>query len=547
MAARLTLFRVLLAAAAVASVDCGPKHILLVVIDDLGYADLGFTGSLINTPNVDGLAASGVVLRSFYVQRACSPSRAALLTGRYNIRYGFQSGVLKDVNNYSLPLSETLLPSFVKRAVPKCKAHMVGKWHVGYHSYNHTPAFRGFDSFLGYFSGDADYFSHDGDCGGYDLFLQEGAKCGPGCARSMWEARGVYSTHLFTSRAVDLIKAHDPVSDGTLFLYLPYQGVHVPDQVPASYMALYNFSAVEGTDARNYLAGMLSCVDEGIGNVTAALRAKGMLDDTLIWLQTDNGAATPACGGWSGAQNYPLRGGKCTLWEGGQRGIALVSGAGLIPARRGTTEDAIMHTIDVLPTLVEALGGNASELAAPGFALDGVSQWRLLSTGLGPDPRDTVLLEADPFASPVDNHAGFQCDGDEHATRFYGIRSKQWKLMIGDPGATYNRTDLGSGWWCTGPPCPADHNNSKAVGGPFPVDGVLLYDVVSDPAETTDLASEHPDVVKRLTLAILALNATAVPSGGVCAPPDPRQRPALHNGTCVPWAEVGFPEAVSFV
>jgi arylsulfatase A-like enzyme len=498
---------------------------------------LGFTGSQIRTPNIDALAASGVLLKSFYVQRACSPTRAALLTGRYNIRYGFQSGVLKDLNNYSLPLAETLLPAFVKRAVPAAATHAVGKWHVGYHSWQHTPAFRGFDSYLGYVSGSKDYFTHEGDCGGFDMLFQDGAHCGAGCARSLWEARGVYSTHLFTARAVDLIRAHDPAVNGTLFLYLPFQGVHVPDQVPPSYMKPYNFAPVEGTDARNYLAGMLAAVDEGIGNVTAALRARGMLDDTLIWLQTDNGAATPACGGWSGAQNFPLRGGKCTLWEGGQRGVALVSGAGIAPTRRGAVEGAIMHTIDVLPTLVAALGGNATALSAPGFPLDGVSQWALLSMGVGPAPRDTVLLEADPFASPVDNHPPlFQCTGDEHATRYYGLRSGQWKLMLGDPGATFNRTGIGSGWWCTGPPCPSDHNNSAAVGGPFPVDGALLYDVVADPTETTDLAAQHPDVVERLTQLILALNATAVPSGGVCAPPDPGQSPALHNGTCVPWA-----------
>ena len=460
-----------------------PKHILLVVIDDLGYADLGFTGSQINTPTIDALAATGVVLKSFYVQRACSPSRASLLTGRYNIRYGFQSGVLKDVNPYSLPLNETLLPAFVKKAVPVSAAHMIGKWHLGYNKYNHTPAYRGFDSFLGYFSGGADYYTHEADCGGYDMFLQDGAGCGPGCARPMWEARGVYSTHLFSSRAVDIINAHDPATNGTLFLYLPFQGVHVPDQVPASYMAPYNFPPVEGTNARNFLAGMLSCVDEGIANITAALKAKGMWEETLTWVQTDNGAATPACGGWSGAQNYPLRGGKCTLWEGGQRGTALISGAGIDVARRGTTEEAIMHNIDVLPTLIEALGGNATALVKSGFELDGISQWRMLSDGTGPQAREEVLLEADPFADPIDNHpsVGFQCGGDEHATRYYGMRSRQWKLMIGDPGATYNRTNIGSGWWCTGPPCPADHNNTRSVGGPYPIDGVLLYDVVADP------------------------------------------------------------------
>ena len=352
----------------------------------------------------------------------------------------------------------------------------------------------------------------------------------------MWEAVGTYSTELFAQRAVSLIGAHNPAADGALFLYIAFQAIHVPVQVPPRYMAPYNFPPVLGTDARNFVAGMLACLDEGIGNITAALRAKGMLDDTLIWLQTDNGAATPACGGWSGAQNWPYRGGKCTLWEGGQRGTAIVSGAGIPASYAGTIEDSIMHAIDVLPTLIDALGGNASALARPGFELDGVSQWGVLSSG-APAVRDTILREADPYAAPhfPAPGDGNGCAGDDHATPYYGLRQGKFKLLLGDPGATYNKTDLGSGWWCTGPPCPASHNNSLATGGPFPTHGSLLFDVESDPTETTDLAPTNPDVVARLRALLEALNATAVPSAGVCAGADPNQNPAKHNGTCVPW------------
>ena len=113
-------------------------------------------------------------------------------------------------------------------------AHMVGKHHLGYASWQHTPTFRGFDSFLGYYSGDADYFTHDGDCGGFDLRVEYSPRCGANCSRSMWEARGVYSTHLFSDRAVAIVGAHDPARDGALFLYLPFQAIHVPDQVPAA-------------------------------------------------------------------------------------------------------------------------------------------------------------------------------------------------------------------------------------------------------------------------------------------------------------------------
>ena len=156
------------------------------------------------------------------------------MTGRYNIRYGFQSGVLTDRNNYSLPLTETILPQFVKRLLP-ADCHMVGKWHLGYHRYEHTPTFRGFDSFLGYYSGDEDYFAHTGDCGGFDFHRADRANCGANCSRALWELQGQYSTHVFTSRAVSLVEAHD--ASRALFLYLPYQAVHVPDQVPASYSA----------------------------------------------------------------------------------------------------------------------------------------------------------------------------------------------------------------------------------------------------------------------------------------------------------------------
>ncbi|KAL1504270.1 hypothetical protein AB1Y20_010679 [Prymnesium parvum] len=511
-----------------------PKHVVLIVADDLGYADLGYTGSNISTPHIDRLAADGVKLSNFYVQRACSPSRAALLTGRYNIRYGFQSGVLTDRNNYSLPLEETLLPQFVRRSVPSA-CHMVGKWHLGYQRWEHTPTFRGFDSFLGYYSGDEDYFAHTGDCGGFDLHDERSARCGPNCSRHMWEAQGVYSTHLFTSRAVSIIEAHDPVKEGSLFLYLPYQAVHVPDQVPAAYMAPYHFDKVEGTDARNIFAGMLSCLDEGVGNVTRALERNRMINETLFWFQTDNGAATPACGGWTGGQNWPFRGGKCTAWEGGLRGVAFVSGAG-VQRMRGTTARGIMHTVDVLPTLIAALGGDAAALAAPGFELDGVNQWPMLSRGAA-GRRDTVLLEADPLASPWSNRApDMICSGDEHATPYYALRQHRWKLLLGDPGADDNvHPSIGNGVWCTGPPCPAAHNNSATVAGPWPVHHVMLFDLEADPTESINLAHEYPALVSRLTQLLVEFNSSAVDSRGTCAPNESKQQPSAHNGTCTPW------------
>jgi arylsulfatase A-like enzyme len=385
------------------------------------------------------------------------------------------------------------------------------------------------------YSGDEGYYSHKGDCGGYDLKLEDAPNCGLGCSRHYWEAQGHYSTHLFTKRAVSIIGAHNQTKP--LFLYLPYQAVHVPDEVPNSYVAPYSFPKVEGSNARNIFAGMLACLDEGIGNITAALRSKRMFDETLIWFQTDNGAATPACGGWTGGMNWPLRGGKCTAWEGGLRGVAFISGAGIAPSRRGSHVAGLMHTVDVLPTLVDALGGEASSLTPKGFPLDGVSQWPMLSRG-ETGSRDTVLLECDPLASPFSNRPpGFVCSGDEHATPYYALRQNNWKLIIGDPGMDDRvHPSIGNGLWCTGPPCPADYNNTATAAGPYSVDSVMLFDLSNDTTESHNVAAAHQDVVTKLKGLIQAFNASAVSSLGVCAPAEPAQAPSMHNGTCTPWA-----------
>lgn len=370
---------------------------------------------------------------------------------------------------------------------------------------------------------------------------------------------------------------------------LPFQAVHSPDQVPESYKAAYNFTPMEGVgaQARNTFAGMLTCLDEGIGNVTAALQQAGLFEETLIWFQTDNGAATPACGGSTGAQNWPLRGGKCTglpclpacpagicslvllsimanshmvpclpspssltilhlscsaAWEGGLRGTAIISGAGIASSRRGAIEAGLMHTTDVLPTLLAALGldafKRAGELGVE--SLDGFDQWPLISQGTTPAPREEVLLECDPFADPWSNRPpDFVCNGDQHATPYYALRRGQWKLILGDPGddgGAGSLQGIGNGWYCTGPPCPSDHNNSNSTGPSFPVDTVQLFDVEADPMETIDRSADYPEVVDDLTSCILAYNATAVDSSGVCLPADPRQDPALHNHTCWPYS-----------
>ena len=147
-------------------------------VDDLGFGDLGYTGSGILTPNIDALATHGQILGHYYVMHCCSPTRAALQTGRYNIRYGLQTQVIPNNKRYGLNLDEQILPQYLKKL--GYATHAIGKWHLGLWNWKYTPTFRGYDSFLGYYSGSQDYLTHKDM--GYDLHLDIGTNCGKNCS-----------------------------------------------------------------------------------------------------------------------------------------------------------------------------------------------------------------------------------------------------------------------------------------------------------------------------------------------------------------------------
>lgn len=264
------------------------------MIDDLGASDLGFTGSTIRTPVLDSIRNNGTLFTTYHVCRACSPTRASLLTSRYVTRYGLQSGVLQPNQPYGLFLNETLLPQRLSALKDGWTSHSIGKWHLGYFSYEYTPTFRGFDSYLGYYNGGGDYYSHVAYNGGFDLHYAPSPRCGANCTVERWDTQGHYSTHLFTRRAQTILT--NSTRDEKLFIYLAYQAVHCPAEVPEVYKKGYNFS----DPLRNTFAGMLTALDEGIGNLTDTLRETKRLETTLFIVTSDNGAPTPGCGGTQG-------------------------------------------------------------------------------------------------------------------------------------------------------------------------------------------------------------------------------------------------------
>ena len=356
-------FRSLLAAAllAVAHASAAP-HIVFLLADDLGWSDVGWHGGDIATPNIDRLAASGAKLEQFYVQPVCSPTRAALMTGRYPMRYGLQVSVIRPWAQYGLPLEERTLPQALKSA--GYATAIVGKWHLGHFERAYLPTQRGFDRQYGHYNGALDYFTHERD-GGLDWHRDDRALREEG-----------YATTLLGDEAVRLISAHDPATP--LFLYVPFNAPHSPLQAPESYVERYRHIA---DSKRRAYAAMVHCLDDQVGRITAALDQRGMEKDTLIIFSSDNGGPAPG----RVTMNTPLRAGKGTIYEGGMRVCAFATWPGHIPA--GTTNKEPMHAVDWYPTLVKLAGAPASQKLAP----DGLDLWPTLTQG-AKSPHDAILL-----------------------------------------------------------------------------------------------------------------------------------------------------------
>ncbi|XP_025084343.1 LOW QUALITY PROTEIN: arylsulfatase B-like [Pomacea canaliculata] len=372
-------------------------HIVFIVIDDLGWNDIGFNNPDIISPNVDRLAREGLILRQSYVQPLCSPSRSSFMTGYFPYRTGLQHLVILPAQPVCAPLNvSTFLPREMKKL--GYATHMVGKWHLGFCNWNCTPTFRGFDSFLGYYNAQEDY---------YDRVFQGYYDFHDNTTRST-KQNGTYSTFVFQERVREIVSRHNPAQP--LFLYLPLQSVHAPLEVPKEY---YNMYPNIDNEDRRVFSGMVTAMDDVIGNLTSYLTARGMYNDTLFVLTADNG------GGYSmEGNNYPLRGGKFTVWEGGTRAVALIKGPGLKVT--GAEYDGLIHAVDWMPTIVAAAGGEIKD-----GDIDGMNIWDAISN-YTPSPRTEFIYNLDDMFIPLEGHAA--------------IRQGDYKLIVGFPG-------LYSGWY----------------------------------------------------------------------------------------------------
>lgn len=369
----------------------GPPNIIVILADDLGNADLGYRGSNIRTPNLDALASGGVRLESYYGMPLCTPARAALITGRYPIRYGLQTFVIFPGHKYGLPTDEKTLPQALKEV--GYETAMVGKWHLGHADRKYWPQNRGFDHFDGNLVGEVDYFTKDR--GGIIDWQRTGR---------FIKEEGYHTTQL-GDEAVALITQHDAAKP--FFLYFAALAVHAPLQAPKADLDAYK-SLFENEEKRTY-AAMLTHLDKQVGRIVAALEVKGMRENTIIFFASDNGgirkmkAHVP--GGKPAAEppasNGEFRDGKTSLYEGGVRVPAFINWpAKLKPA----VVHEPLHHVDLMPTLLAVAGGKGS----PDHPFDGRDAWATIAEGM-PSPHEDLLINAEIFRG--------------------GVRKDQWKLV----------------------------------------------------------------------------------------------------------------------
>jgi arylsulfatase A-like enzyme len=425
-------------------------NIIVMVADDLGWADVGYHGGPIDTPSLDRLAAEGVQLDRFYTTPICSPTRAALMTARDPIRLGVAYATIMPWMNNGIHPDEQFLPqSFLAAGY---QTAMVGKWHLGHAQQDFHPNNRGFEHFYGHLHTEVGYFPPFSNQGGKDFQLNGQSITKDG-----------YETYLLADEVSRYIRERD--QDKPFFVYIPFIAPHTPLEAPADLMEKYadmvddrKPARARNTDntrrirqltmrpsARPAYAAVVDAMDQAIGQVLATLDDQGIADNTIVLFFSDNGGAAYATGG---ADNVPLRGGKGETFEGGIRVVSVMRWPAAISS--GTTMEQIMTVMDVFPTLAAAAGIETGITRK----MDGQNMWPAIVDNV-PSPRQKTVF----FASETPTYGSFSIAAfNEH-----------WKLVqeIEQDNEGTNITNH-------------------------------LFRIADDPYEYNNLAQEHPEVVQQL-------------------------------------------------
>ncbi len=426
-------------------------NIVLIFIDDMGYADVGCFGATdYQTPNIDWLAKEGARFTNFYVSQAvCSASRASLLTGCYSERVGIQ-GALNPNSNIGINPDETIIPEMLKEA--GYATGIFGKWHLGHH-HKFLPLQHGFDEYVGVpYSNDMWPVGYDGipvtstgkHKSNYPLLpLFKGNNIID--TISTLEDQAMLTT-IYTNKAVEFIEEH---KNEPFFLYMPHSMVHVPIAVSEKF---------KNKSGKGLFADVMMELDWSVGEILKALKDNDLDENTLVIFTSDNGP-------WLNYGNHagsagPLREGKGTMWEGGSRVSAAMRWPGNIPV--GIEVNQIASTIDILPTLSEITG-----VALPEKKIDGVSILSLLTGQKDAKPR---------------NQFYYYYAGD-----LIAVRKDNWKLVFPHKFRSYEGIEPGN-------------NGFPGPYGKGIITELELYDLDNDIGETINLASKYPKIVEKLAI-----------------------------------------------
>ncbi len=423
-------------------------NVIIMLADDLGWADVGYHGGDIDTPSLDRLAAEGIELGRFYTTPICSPTRAALMTGRNPIRLGIAYAVIMAWSNNGVHPDERFLPEAFLDA--GYQTAMVGKWHLGHAQQTYHPNERGFEHFYGHLHTEVGYFPPFANQGGKD-FQRNGVSI---------EDDG-YETDLIAREASRYIRERD--RKRPFFLYMPFLAPHTPLEAPPELIEKYKdietdlpparsdytdstrrISALMMREsARPLYAAVVDAMDQAIGQVLDTLDAEGIADNTLVLFFSDNGGAAYSVGG---ANNAPLRGGKGETFEGGIRVVATMRWPERISA--GSRMEEIMTVMDVFPTLTEATDIEPGEH----FPWDGSSLWSAIESGARAPRTEDVFFVSE---TPIYGQFNFTVFDDE------------WKLVqeVEQDQLTVSVTNH-------------------------------LFRISDDPNEYRNLAAQHPDIVQ---------------------------------------------------
>jgi arylsulfatase A-like enzyme len=354
-----------------------PPNLVLILVDDMGYGDVGFNGCKdIPTPHIDRLAAGGVIFTNGYVSYpVCGPSRAGLITGRYQERFGFSRNPLFAPNDpeMGLPVAEETIAEVLHKVGYKSAA--LGKWHLGAHE-SQRPLVQGFDDFFGFLTGGHRYFPEDYILADeYEVNSQYAAYRTKLLRNTTRIEETEYLTDALSREAVNYIEQY---KDDPFFIYLAYNAPHAPMEATDKY--LDRFSGIENKRRRTY-AAMVSAVDDGVGRILDQLEALNLEENTLVVFLSDNGGPEHV----NASDNGPLRGKKGDLFEGGMRVPYAMRWPGSIPA--GIRFEEMVSSLDILGTMVgQQVGDNPAK-----NTLDGVDLLPFLKGVVDGPPHDRLF------------------------------------------------------------------------------------------------------------------------------------------------------------